>query len=163
MADAKIYETAERDPEGFWASYARELEWSRPWDRVLDWQPPHARWFSGGKLNVSVNCVDRHLNGSRAAKAAIVWEGEPGDQRTLTYQEQRREVSRCANVFRQLGVAKGDRVALYMPMVPELAIAVHSSQSPTLKLVVEKAACRNGRCTTATCSSSDNPMAIHSH
>jgi acetyl-CoA synthetase len=122
--DESIYARAERDPEAFWAGFARELEWSTPWDRVLDWQPPHAKWFVGGKINASVNCLDRHLNGPRRNKAALIWEGEPGDQRTLTYFDLHREVSKFANVLKSLGVRKGDRVALYMPLVPELAIAM---------------------------------------
>ncbi len=123
-ADPDVYARAEQDPEAFWESFARELEWSAPWSTVLDWQPPHARWFVGGQLNASVNCVDRHLASGRRNKAALVWEGEPGDRRTLTYFDLHREVSRCANVLRSLGVRKGDRVALYLPMVPELAIAM---------------------------------------
>ena len=122
--DPKIYESAARDPEAFWAGFAAELEWMRPWDRVLEWKPPHARWFDGGKLNVSVNCVDRHLRTARRNKAAIIWEGEPGDRRTLTYWDLSREVSRFANVLKSLGVKRGDRVALYLPLVPELAIAM---------------------------------------
>ena len=122
--DESIYAEAERDFEGFWAKWARELEWSRPWDRVLDWQPPHAKWFVGGKLNASVNCVDRHVRGGRRNKAAIIWEGEPGDRRTLTYGDLHREVQQFANVLKSLGVRKGDRVAIYMPLVPELAIAM---------------------------------------
>jgi acetyl-CoA synthetase len=121
---AQIYADAERDPEAFWASFASELEWSKPWTQVLDWQPPHAKWFVGGALNVSVNCVDRHASGPRRNKAAIIWEGEPGDTRTLTYHDLYREVRQCANVFKSLGVRKGDRVALYMPLIPELAIAM---------------------------------------
>ncbi len=122
--DPGIYADAERDPEAFWAKWAAELEWSRPWTRVLDWQPPHAQWFVGGRLNASVNCLDRHLRGARRNKAAIIWEGEPGDQRTLTYHDLHREVSQCANVLKSLGIRKGDRVALYMPLIPELAIAM---------------------------------------
>ena len=124
VKDAGIYLEAERDPEAFWARFASELEWSRPWDRVLDWQPPHAKWFVGGKINASVNCVDRHLRGARRNKAAIIWEGEPGDSRTLTYYDLHREVSQFANVLKSLGIAKGDRVALYLPLIPELAIAM---------------------------------------
>jgi acetyl-CoA synthetase len=124
VADDAIYAEAERDPEAFWATFARELEWSRPWDRVLDWQPPHAKWFVGGQINASVNCLDRHLAGPRRNKAALIWEGEPGDRRTLTYYDLYREVSAFANVLKSLGVVKGDRVALYMPLVPELAIAM---------------------------------------
>jgi acetyl-CoA synthetase len=124
VRSASIYEEAERDPEAFWAGFARELEWSRPWDRVLDWQPPHARWFVGGTLNVSVNCLDRHLRVGRRNKAALIWEGEPGDRRTLTYAELHRQVCRFANVLKSLGVARGDRVAIYLPLIPELAIAM---------------------------------------
>jgi acetyl-CoA synthetase len=122
--DEAIYANAERDPEAFWAAFATELEWSRPWDKVLDWQPPHAKWFVGGQLNVSVNCLDRHVRGPRRNKAALIWEGEPGDRRTLTYFELYRQVSMFANVLKSLGVTKGDRVALYLPLIPELAIAM---------------------------------------
>jgi acetyl-CoA synthetase len=124
VRDEHIYEAARQDPEGHWARLAGELEWSRPWNQVLDWQPPHAKWFIGGQLNASVNCVDRHARGARRNKAAIIWEGEPGDRRTLTYFDLHREVSKCANVLKSLGVRKGDRIALYMPLVPELAIAM---------------------------------------
>ena len=124
MRDEAIYEEAARDPEAFWAKFAAELEWSTPWTQVLDWQPPHAKWFVGGKLNASVNCVDRHVRGPRRNKAAIIWEGEPGDRRTLTYHDLYREVSQFANVLKSLGVTKGDRVALYLPLIPELTIAM---------------------------------------
>jgi acetyl-CoA synthetase len=123
-SDEGVYAEAERDPEAFWARLAGELEWSRPWTTVLDWQPPHAKWFVGGQLNVSVNCLDRHVRGPRRNKAAIIWEGEPGDQRTLTYFDLHRQVSTFANVLKSLGTSKGDRVAIYMPLVPELAIAM---------------------------------------
>ncbi len=117
-----------RNPERFWAKMAKEnLSWFSPWKKVLDWKPPFARWFIGGKLNVSYNCLDRHLEGENAwrrNKAAISWEGEPGDTRVLTYAELHREVCRFANVLKGLDVKKGDRVCLYMPMVPELAIAM---------------------------------------
>jgi acetyl-CoA synthetase len=115
-------------PERFWAKMAKEhVTWFSPWKKVLDWKPPFAKWFVGGKLNVSYNCLDRHLEGKNAwrrNKAAIIWEGEPGDTRTITYGDLHREVCKFANVLKGLGVAKGDRVALYMPMVPELAIAM---------------------------------------
>src|SRR5947209_2603942 len=124
VADDAIYEEAARDPEAFWARFARELEWSRPWDQVLDWQPPHAKWFVGGRINASVNCIDRHVRGPRRNKAALIWEGEPGDRRTLTYFDLFREVSAFANVLKSLGVRKGDRVAIYLPLIPELAIAM---------------------------------------
>jgi acetyl-CoA synthetase len=117
-----------RSPEQFWAKMAREhVSWFSPWKKVLDWKPPFAKWFVGAKTNVSYNCLDRHLEGEHAwrrNKAAIIWEGEPGDTRTLSYGELHREVCKFANVLKSLGVAKGDRVALYMPMVPELAIAM---------------------------------------
>jgi acetyl-CoA synthetase len=122
--DASIYAEAERDPQAFWAKFAAELEWSRPWDTVLDWQPPHARWFAGGQLNAAANCIDRHIRGPRRNKAALVWEGEPGDRRTLTYFDLYREVSRFANVLKSLGVSKGDRVAVYLPLIPELVVTV---------------------------------------
>ncbi|HTK28905.1 MAG TPA: acetate--CoA ligase [Vicinamibacterales bacterium] len=124
VRDERLYEEAERDPEAFWARMAGELEWSRPWDRVLDWQPPHARWFVGGQLNVSVNCLDRHIRGPRRNTAALIWEGEPGDRRTLTYFDLFRQVSAFAGVLKRLGIRKGDRVAIYMPLIPELAIAM---------------------------------------
>jgi len=122
--DERIYEEAERDPEAFWARFASELEWSRPWDTVLDWQPPHAKWFVGGRINASVNCLDRHVRGPRRNKAALIWEGEPGDRRTLTYFDLYRQVSAFASVLKSLGVRKGDRVAIYLPLIPELAIAM---------------------------------------
>ena len=124
VRDAAVYDRAEADPEEFWANFAKELEWSKPWTRVLEWSPPHAKWFIGGRLNASVNCIDRHIRGPRRNKAAIVWEGEPGDRRTLTYFDLYRQVSQFANVLRGLRVGKGDRVALYMPLIPELAIAM---------------------------------------
>jgi acetyl-CoA synthetase len=122
--DSSVYDEADQNPEAFWAKFASELEWSKPWTKVLDWRPPHAKWFVGGKLNASVNCVDRHVRGGRRNKAAIIWEGEPGDRRTLTYWELYREVCQFANVLRSLGIRKGDRVAIYLPLIPELAVAM---------------------------------------
>jgi acetyl-CoA synthetase len=119
-----LYDAAQRDREGFWAAQAGLLDWMRPWTRVLEWAPPHARWFPGGRLNVAANCLDRHLAGPRRNKAAIIWEGEPGDRRVLTYWELAREVGRCANALKRLGVQRGDRVAIYLPMIPEAAIAM---------------------------------------
>ncbi|HEX8161574.1 MAG TPA: acetate--CoA ligase [Pyrinomonadaceae bacterium] len=112
------------DPDAFWARVAEELHWFRRWDKVLNWEPPHAEWFVGGRTNVSYNCLDRHLSTERRTKTALLWEGEPGDERALTYEELHREVCRFANVLKKLGVAKGDRVALYMPLIPELAVAM---------------------------------------
>ncbi len=124
ISDAGVYVRAAQDPEAFWAGFARELEWVRPWDSVLKWNPPHARWFDGGTLNASVNCLDRHVRSARRNKAAIIWEGEPGDRRTLTYWDLFRQVGAFANVLKSLGVKRGDRVAIYLPLIPELAIAM---------------------------------------
>ena len=124
VRDEAIYAEAARNPEAFWARFAGELEWSAPWTRVLDWAPPFAKWFVDGTLNVSVNCLDRHVRTARRNKAAIIWEGEPGDRRTLTYWDLHRQVNQFANVLKGLGVRRGDRVAIYMPMVPELPIAM---------------------------------------
>ena len=124
VSDPEVYSRAAADPEAFWAEFARQLEWMRPWDEVSRWKSPHAEWFVGGKLNVSVNCIDRHVRTARRNTAAIIWEGEPGDRRTLTYWDLLRQVGTFANVLKSLGVKKGDRVALYLPMIPELAIAM---------------------------------------
>ena len=124
VSDPDIYARAAADPEGFWASIAGELEWARSWDTVMSWTPPHVQWFVGGKLNACVNCVDRHVRTARRNKAAIVWEGEPGDRRTLTYWDLYQDVNRFANVLKHLGVSKGDRVAIYLPMIPELPVAM---------------------------------------
>src|SRR5687768_8547593 len=123
-ATAELYERAGRDRLQFWADEARTLSWMTPWREVLEWNPPHAKWFTGGTLNASANCLDRHLAGPRRNKAAIIWEGEPGDRRVLTYWELAREVGRCANALRALGVARGDRVAIYLPLIPEAVIAM---------------------------------------
>jgi acetyl-CoA synthetase len=120
----RLCKEADDNPDEFWANIAKELHWFKPWDRVLNWNLPFSQWFVGGQLNLSYNCLDRHLATSRKNKAAILWEGEPGDQRTLTYQQLHHEVSKCANVLKSLGVTKGDRVAIYMGMVPELPIAL---------------------------------------
>jgi len=124
VTDPDIYERAADDPEAFWEGWARELEWIRPWPQVLDWQPPHAKWFVGGQLNASVNCLDRHVRTARRNTAALIWEGEPGDRRTLTYFDLYRQVCQFANVLKGLGVRKGDRVAIYLPLIPELAISM---------------------------------------
>ena len=115
---------AEENPEQFWAEIAGELEWSSPWRAVLEWKAPFAKWFVGATTNLSVNCLDRHVRSWRRNKAAIVWEGEPGDRRTLTYHDLYREVCKFANVLKHLGVVKGDRVGIYLPMIPEAAIAM---------------------------------------
>jgi acetyl-CoA synthetase len=116
---------AAENPAEFWAELARqELHWFKPWDQVLDWRPPFAQWFVGGQLNISYNCLDRHLTTWRRNKAALIWEGEPGDSRTLTYAQLHRQVCQIANVLKQLGIKKGDRVGIYMPMIPEATIAM---------------------------------------
>jgi acetyl-CoA synthetase len=128
VRDPYIYEEAMQDFEAFWARVAEDMvSWFRKWDKVLEWtppqtgtQPPWVKWFIGGKLNVCYNCVDRHVQTWRRTKAAIIWEGEPGDERVLTYQDLHREVRKFANVLKSLGVKKGDRVTIYLPMIPEL-------------------------------------------
>jgi acetyl-CoA synthetase len=120
----RMYARSVEDPEGFWAEAASELEWFAPWEKVLDGSGPHAKWYMGGKLNLSHNCVDRHAKGTRKDKVALLWEGEPGEVRKLTFAELHVEVQKFANVLKSLGVKKGDRVALYMGMAPELAIAL---------------------------------------
>jgi acetyl-CoA synthetase len=124
VSDPDIYAKAATDPEAFWAGFAKELEWIKPWSKVLEWNPPDAKWFVGGKINISANCLDRHVRTARRNKAAFIWEGEPGDRRTLTYFDLYRQVCQFANVLKKLGVKKGDRVALYLPLIPELAIAM---------------------------------------
>jgi acetyl-CoA synthetase len=123
VAQPRIYKDA-TNPVRFWEKEARALEWFKPWRKALEWKPPYAKWFVGGKLNVSHNCLDRHVAGPRRTKAALIWEGEPGDTRTLTYWDLYREVNRFAAALRQQGVRKGDRVTIYLPMVPEAAIAM---------------------------------------
>jgi acetyl-CoA synthetase len=121
----QLWKRGKDDPEGFWAEQAaRKLHWFKKWDRVLDWKPPHAKWFIGGTTNVSYNCLDRHLDTPRKNKAALIWEGEPGDSRVLTYHQLHRETCKFANCLKKLGVKKGDRVTIYMPMVPETAITM---------------------------------------
>jgi acetyl-CoA synthetase len=120
-----LYEKAKADPAAFWAELAeQELDWFKPWDTVLDWQPPYAKWFNGGKINITYNCLDRHLRTERKDKPALIWEGEPGETKTLTYAQLHQEVCKMANVLKDMGITKGDRVGIYMPMVPEAAIAM---------------------------------------
>ncbi|MEJ7761934.1 MAG: acetate--CoA ligase [Thermomicrobiales bacterium] len=124
VRDPDVYERAAADPEGYWAEAARSLDWYRPWDTVLTWDPPDARWFDGGQLNVSVNCLDRHVESGHGDKVAYYWEGEPGDRTRITYSQLLAEVCRCANALRELGVGRGDKVAVYMPMILEMPIAM---------------------------------------
>ena len=113
VRDITPYERARRDPEGYWADWAKQLEWSRPWDRVLEWKPPHAKWFLGGKLNASVNCLDRHVRAGKSGRVALIWEGEPpGEVRRITYGELHADVNRFGNVLKGLGVKRGDRVQI---------------------------------------------------
>ncbi len=121
---AAVYDEAAADREAFWAGWAGQLEWYERWNTVLEWKAPHARWFVGGRLNVAVNCLDRHMHSACRNKAALIWEGEPGDRRVLTYRDLYREVNKFANALKALGVKRGDRVAIYLPMVPEVAIAM---------------------------------------
>src|SRR5262245_22192620 len=119
-AKAELYDQADADREAFWAQQARDLlTWETPWDQVLEWTPPFAKWFVGGKLNVAYNCVDRHVEAGNGDRVAIHWEGEPGDGRPITYAELQREVSKTANALLSLGLRAGDRVAIYLPMLPE--------------------------------------------
>lgn len=122
--DQSLYKEANEDHEKFWENRAKELEWFKPWDKVMNWTPPHVKWFEGGKLNISHNCLDRHCKGPNRNKAAIIWEGENFEQKTLTYQQLLNETCKFANSMKSLGVKKGDRVVIYMPMVPEAAIAM---------------------------------------
>ncbi|MGH2721078.1 MAG: AMP-binding protein, partial [Actinomycetota bacterium] len=124
VADPGIRERAHDDYEGFWAEEAARLDWSRPWDRVLEWDPPWVKWFVGGRLNASVNCIDRHVAAGGGDKIAYYWEGEPGDRRVVTYSGLLADVCQLANGLRSLGVGRGDRVAIYLGMVPELPVAM---------------------------------------
>src|SRR3974390_814902 len=124
VTDPGIYEEANALGPEFWAQQAGALDWFRPWDKVLEWDLPFAKWFDGGTLNVSYNCLDRHVAAGHEDKVAFHWEGEPGDTRTITYGQLLTEVSQFANVLRGLGVGRGDRVAIYMPMIPELPVAM---------------------------------------
>src|ERR1700749_1798170 len=119
-----LYNQSIEDPEKFWAGAAKELHWFTPWSKVLDWNLPWAKWFVGGKINVSYNCIDRHVLNGKRDKTAILWEGEPGEVRKLTYGDLLTEVQKFANALKSLGIRNGDRVAVYMGMTPELAIAI---------------------------------------
>lgn len=124
VQDPEIYKRAEEDHEGYWAEQAKALTWFKDWDTTLDWQPPHAQWFVGGKLNAAYNCVDRHREGARKNKAAIIWEGERGNSEIYTYDMLGREVDKAAHMLKDLGIQKGDRVAIYLPMIPELPVSM---------------------------------------
>ena len=124
VSDAAIYEKGDKDFEGFWAEQAETLTWFKKWDRVLDWQPPWVKWFEGGQLNAAYNCLDRHVEAGGGDKVAYYWEGEPGEKRTITFAELHEEVCRFANALKSLGVKKGDRVAVYLGMIPELPVVM---------------------------------------
>jgi acetyl-CoA synthetase len=124
VSDPEIYERAAADPEAFWVEQAEKLTWSKRWDTVMNWNPPWVKWFEGGELNASFNCLDRHVEAGGGDKVAYYWEGEPGEKRTITYAELLEEVCRFANALKSLGVQKGDRVAIYLGMVPELPVAM---------------------------------------
>ncbi len=120
----RLYKESVEQPEKFWGNVAKELHWFKPWDKVLEWNAPWAKWFEGGQINLSYNCLDYQVQKGRANKTALLWEGEPGDIRTLTYEQLLAEVKKFANVMKGLGIKKGDRVAIYMGMTPELPIAM---------------------------------------
>src|SRR6266536_4723664 len=125
IVDAEIYDEAERDFEGFWARQAADLvDWIDEWNTILEWEMPFAKWFVGGTLNVSANCLDRHVEAGHGDQVAYHWEGELGDTRTITYGDLLRDVCKASNALIELGVRKGDRVAIYMPMIPELPVAL---------------------------------------
>ena len=124
VSDPSIYDEAEEDFEAWWASQARDLRWMQDWDTTLEWDPPHAKWFVGGKLNVSDNCLDRHVDDGNGDRVAYHWEGEPGDTRTITYADLLTDVKKFANALKDLGVSKGDPVTIYLPMIPELPVAM---------------------------------------
>lgn len=121
---ADAYDAAGADRLGFWEEQARRLQWDQPWTDVLEWNPPFAKWFTGGKINAAVNCLDRHVDAGRGDRVAFHWEGEPGDTRTITYSQLKDMVCQASNALLELGVAKGDRVAIYMPMIPETVVAM---------------------------------------
>ncbi|HSJ51870.1 MAG TPA: AMP-binding protein, partial [Actinomycetota bacterium] len=124
VRDRAPYEKAEADHEAFWAEQAERLAWFKRWDTVMDWTPPWVKWFSGGTLNASYNCLDRHVAAGGGDKVAYYWEGEPGEERVITYRELLDEVSKFANGLKSLGVQRGDRVAIYLGMIPELPVAM---------------------------------------
>ena len=124
VAKADLYDEAAKDRLAFWEEQAKALQWDKEWDQVLDWAPPFAKWFLGGRLNVAVNCVDRHVEAGNGDRVAFHWEGEPGDSRTITYADLKRDVNKAANALTELGVKTGDRVIIYLPMIPEVAIAM---------------------------------------
>jgi acetyl-CoA synthetase len=125
VSDAWVFDAAEADPEGFWAQQAEALHWDRKWDQVLDWSnPPFAKWFLGGKLNVSYNCLDRHVEAGRGERVAFHWRGEEGEERDISYAQLHADVQRFANALKDRGIGPGDVVGIYLPMIPEVAVAM---------------------------------------
>jgi len=124
LSDPAVYEEAKKDPEAWWAKCAEKLDWFKKWDTVLEWDAPEVKWFEGGKINASYNCLDRHIKNGLAEKKALIWEGEPGDKRTLSYKELYNEVNKFSKELNNLGVRRGDRVAIYLPMIPELVVSM---------------------------------------
>src|SRR5688500_15752767 len=125
ISDSGIHDRAARDPEGFWAEQAEALDWAQKWDQVLDWSnPPFAKWFVGGKLNVAYNCVDRHVEAGRGDRVAFHWRGEEGEERDVTYADLHRDVQRCANALKERGIGAGDVVGIFLPMIPEVVVAM---------------------------------------
>ncbi|HKL97437.1 MAG TPA: acetate--CoA ligase [Methanocorpusculum sp.] len=120
----KVYDEFLADPDAFWSKIAHELEWIQPWDAVKEWNPPYAKWFTNAKLNITLNCLDRHVNSHRRNKAALIWRGEDGEEKVYTYQQLLSQVMRFANALKKSGVKKGEGVCIYMPLVPELVIAM---------------------------------------
>jgi len=132
VSDESMYDEADADHERFWDRQARELlVWNEPWTQVCEWDIPYSEWFVGGQLNVSFNCLDRHVLAGKGNKVAFFWEGEPGDSRVVTYAELLEEVQKFANVLKSLGVEKGDRVNIYLPMIPEAAVAMLARSKST--------------------------------
>ncbi|PIW61444.1 MAG: acetyl-coenzyme A synthetase, partial [Candidatus Omnitrophica bacterium CG12_big_fil_rev_8_21_14_0_65_50_5] len=124
VTDTSLFDKASKNMEQFWAQRALDLEWFKKWETVLEWKPPFAKWFIGGKLNASYNCLDRHVKNGLGKKTAFIWQGEGGAERIISYEEAFKEVQKFANVLKKLGVVKGDRVAIYLPMIPEACFAM---------------------------------------
>jgi acetyl-CoA synthetase len=148
VSDPDIYERAERDYEGFWAEQAGELHWDKPWTTVLDESDaPFYRWFTGGKLNASYNCVDRHVEAGRGDRVAFHWHGEEGEERTITYADLHRDVQRLANALKDRGIGHGDVVGIYLPMIPDVVVAMLACRASARRITSCSAASRPSRCT----------------
>ncbi len=148
ITDASAYADAEKDWQGHWATQALALDWIDEWHTIVEWERPFAKWFVGGRINVAYNCLDRHVEAGHGDQVAYYWEGEPGDTRAVTYTQLLEESSRVANLLKSLGVAKGDRVAIYMGMVPELPIALLACRASAPRTRSCSVASRLRRCVT---------------